>query len=171
VLLWLMVPVAGVLGATPRWGRPASAGVVFLVLSAVPSLFFNAIRPLLPLDLLPASIRETMAPGQVYVPTSIFNASRWENYFRAQPAVRPAVEQVVRDLPRSCDATGVVGLFVREGSWESVLWLGARRAGRDLHFRHIRVRIPRPDLCAVITSYCPNGEAFCVDRKGKSRPQ
>jgi hypothetical protein len=163
VLMWLMVPAACTLSTAepPRWLR--NAGGAFLLFAALPALFFNTTRPLGPWALLPARLRETLQPGQPYEMTSILSTTRWHNYFRGQPPVRPAVERVIGALPEVCGRRSVVGLRIGGDSWEYALWVGARHFGRDVRFRHVAQGLRPADVCAVIQSDCGAGEAFCLE--------
>lgn len=163
ILMWLMVPTACAIGAT-RWSRwVIPTGAAFFLLAALPSLFFNVTRPLAPWGFLPVRFREALEPGQPYEMTSIFTTSRWQNYFRGQQAVRPAVERVIGALPETCEKPSVVGLRIGGDSWEYALWIGARHFGRNLRFRHLPPGPLPPDVCAVIRSDCGAGEPFCLD--------
>lgn len=166
VLIWLMLPAACALSAAapPRWLKNALGG--FLLLAAVPALLFNATRPLASFSVLPTALRETLEPGQPYEATSILAESRWHNYFRGQPAVRPAVEDVIAGLPPGCGDGSVVGLRTEGDSWEYALWIAARHFGRSLRFRHLRPDSTPEDICAVIRSNCSGGEAFCIEPLG-----
>ena len=164
ILMWLMVPAACAIKTIswPRW--IISAGTVFLLLAALPSLCFNVTRPVVPLRFVPDRFREMLEPGQPYETTSIFTTSRWQNYFRGQRAVRPAVEKVITALPAACERPSIVGLRIGGDSWEYALWIGARHFGRNLRFRHLPSGPLPPDVCAVIASDCAGGEAFCLER-------
>lgn len=164
ILMWLMVPTACAIGTTrwPRW--IVSTGAAFLLVAALPSLFFNVTRPLASWGFLPVHFREALEPGQPYEMTSIFTTSRWQNYFRGQRSVRPAVESVITALPDTCEKPSVVGLRIGGDSWEYALWIGARHFRRNLRFRHLPPGPLPPDVCAVIGSDCAGGEAFCLER-------
>jgi hypothetical protein len=163
ILMWLMVPTACAIGTT-RWPRRiVSTGAAFLLVAALPSLFFNVTRPLVSWGFLPVHFREALVPGQPYEMTSILTTSRWHNYFRGQRSVRPAVERVITALPDTCERPSVVGLRIGSDSWEYALWIGARHFGRDLRFRHLPPGPLPPDTCAVIRSDCRSGEPFCLE--------
>jgi len=160
--MWLMVPTACVI-ETINWRRwIIFTGAAFLLAAALPSLLFNVTRPLVPLGFLPARLREVLEPTQPYEMASIFATSRWQNYFRGQPSVRPAVERAIADLPEACKGTAVVGLWIGRDSWEYALWIGARHFGRHLRFRHLPPGPLPTDVCAVIRSDCRFGEPFCL---------
>src|ERR1019366_4836768 len=56
-----------------------------------------------------------------------FATSRWEDYFRNQPALQAEVEDVLRGVARRCGPGGIVRLALDGDSPEYVLWVGAPR--------------------------------------------
>jgi hypothetical protein len=169
VLIWLMIPTGGVLATSsfPRW--LISGGATFLVAAALLPLLFNETRPLIPWSVLPPGLRGALSPGDVGDATSLFEESRWQNYFRAQQAARPAVEEVINALPSSCARPSVVALRIGADSWEYALWIGARHAGKDLEFRHVPAGPVPSDVCSVVRSDCPGRGLFCLERITGSR--
>jgi hypothetical protein len=160
-LVLLAVPAAAVV--VERIGRgPRAILASLLVLQAIPAVFFNWNRPLVGVSRVP--------PGLVwlqrFVPESarrsIFETSRWEDYFRNRPASQADVEDVMREVARRCAPGDVVQLVVDQDTWEYALWAGARRFAPGVRLRAGAPRPGEPAPCAVVQSACPGDRTFCM---------
>jgi 4-amino-4-deoxy-L-arabinose transferase-like glycosyltransferase len=160
-LVLLAVPagavVAECLGRVPR-----SVLAFLLVLQVLPALLLNSSRPLLSVATSPADplLLRTFVP---HATRSIFETSRWEDYFRNQPGLRAEVEDLLREVARRCGPGGTVRLDFDRGATEYVLWAGTRlfAPGVRLHTGAPRPGDPAP--CAVVRTKCPDARAFCLD--------
>jgi hypothetical protein len=148
-LILLAVP-AGAVVAESLGRAPRAVLASLLVLQALPALLVNSSRPLV----------GAFAPHGA---RSIFATSRWEDYFRDQPALQGEVEEVMTAVARRCEPGGVVQLDLDGDAWEYALWVGARRFAPGVR---LRAGVPRPGdpaPCAVVRSRCPGARVFCLD--------
>ena len=160
-LVLLAIPAAAVVAECLGRG-PRAALALLLVLQALPALLLNSSRPLLGVSTSPGDpvLLRTLVP---HGSRSIFATSRWEDYFRNQPALQAEVEDVLRGVARRCGPGGIVRLALDGDSPEYVLWVGAPRFAPGVR---LRTGAPRPGdaaPCAVVGTRCPGKRAFCLD--------
>jgi hypothetical protein len=159
-LVLLAVPagavVAEVLGRVPR-----AVLASLLVVQTLPALLLNSSRPLVGVATAPDDpvLLRTLVP---HGSRSIFATSRWEDYFRNQPALRADVEAVLRDVAVRCGRGGTAKLDLDLNAAEYLLWAGAPlfAPGVRLHTGAFHPEDPGP--CAVVGTACPGGRAFCL---------
>jgi hypothetical protein len=144
----LTVPAALALGAHgAAVSRRAVALLALLVLGSLPPLLGNAMKPLVP-----------RGPEPL-----LFARTRWENRFRSDPDLRPAIENVIAHLPERCAHGATVGLRIEGHQPEYLLWAAARHLRRDVHFVHL-MDARSAATCAVVTDRCPTGVRLCSPR-------
>ncbi len=103
--------------------------VIFLLLSALPFVFFNQTRPLIAKDLL--------LKGGI---ANIFNTSRIDQYFSNRPDLRePYLEAAEFVKTKACSSVGL--LLGKGGDWEYPFWV-LLRAGetRETHIEQIGIK-------------------------------
>ena len=147
--LVLLAAPAGAVVAETLGSVPRAALASLLVVQALPALLFNSSRPLL----------GALAPPGA---RSILATSRWEDYFRNQPALRADVEAVLREVAVRCGRGGTAELELDRDAAEYVLWAGAPlfAPGVRLHTGGFRAADPPP--CAVVRTACSGGHPFCL---------
>ena len=160
-LVLLAVP-AGAVVAESLGGPIRAVLALLLALQALPALLLNSSRPLLSVSISSRDsvLLRTLVP---HGSRSIFSTSRWEDYFRNQPALQGEVEEVMTAVARRCEPGGVVQLELDGDAWEYALWVGARRFAPGVG---LRAGVPRPGdpaPCAVVRSRCPGARVFCLD--------
>ena len=124
--------------------------VTGLLASSLPYLFLNHLKPIITLKRLGYS--------------SMFNQTRWDNYFRNSASLQSSIDQVISEIPMDCSKTNPVGLVITSDSWEYPFWIGAARANKDVSFKHIPADSSRSGVCAVISTTCADGSPFCLLR-------
>ena len=80
---------------------------------------------------------------------SLFQTTRWDDYFRNRPELQQNVVQVIEQVPPTCSTERPAGLVVDRDTWEYALWIGAKRAGRAIAFRHVQPGASG-SYCAII---------------------
>jgi len=159
-LVLLAVPAAAVV-AESLGGPMRTALGALLVLQALPALLLNSSRPLLSVSTShgdPALLRTLVPHGS----RSIFATSRWEDYFRNQPALQAETEDVLRAVARRCGTAGTARLALDGDAPEYLLWVGAPRFAPGVR---LHTGAPRPGEgtpCAVVIR-CPATHAFCLE--------
>ncbi|MFI5180753.1 MAG: ArnT family glycosyltransferase [Thermoanaerobaculia bacterium] len=148
-LVLLMAPAAALWSAMPRAGRLVS--VVALTMS-LPYLFLNYSRPLVGVGrIAPESAWWRLwTGGGTEEFRSVLATPRWDNYFRSAPNYRKGIESCLQEVAAECPDGAVVSLRVGGSFPEYLLWAGARHAGRDFRFRHLREPAEAGEACAVI---------------------
>lgn len=108
--------------------------VAIMLVCALPWLFLNATRPLLPP---PEDFVARFLPG-VKLPRSVIVSDRVEQYYVHKPEIRISQEGAARRLAaRNCQ---VVGLEVGADYWEYTLWVQLQLLGkRAPRFEHLNV--------------------------------
>ena len=122
--------------------------VIGLLVSTLPYLLLNPMRPLI-----------TFGKAKN---TSIFNLTRWDNYFRNQPEFKEPIERILNEIPKECSNLNPVGLIFTSNTWEYPFWVGSAASKRKLSFKHIPADSSESGLCLVITTTCLDGSAFCI---------
>jgi hypothetical protein len=141
---------------------PLAALAFLLVVQALPALLLNSSRPLLGVSRSPGEAAWSLAVFPHAAP-SIFATTRWQDYFRNQPALQADVESVMKDVGRRCGDGDVLSLDVADGSWEYVLWAGARRYAPGVHLRTGAPVAGERAACATLSSTCPGAQPFCLE--------
>ena len=149
-LLFFAAPVAITLTQFISSKRAQTWLVAGLLVSSLPFLLFNHLKPIFTLNRLGYS--------------SMFNQTRWDNYFRSAGSLQSSIEHVISEIPKECSRTNPVGLIFTWDSWEYPFWIGAARANKDVSFRHIPADASKSGLCSVITTNCADGSAYCLLR-------
>jgi hypothetical protein len=166
----LFAPFIGLMIARIRVARIADVSVALLLVLALPWVFFNTARPLLPRSLFPN-------PAGA-MPQSIFGTSRINNLFRNQPSwAAPYMQsaQVLSGL-RCSD----VGLVLGADDWEYPLWVLSRETVGRARIEHVNVtnvsqrtdaenHSSRPDPCAVVAVRVDPPSAVSVGHSSYAR--
>lgn len=130
-----------------------TALLLILFAYACPYLFFCETRPIFDLS-----------AGR----PSLFERTRWENYFRKRPSLRASVEESLREVAALCpNEDKTVGFRVGDDAWEYIFWVGAREQELKLRFRHLKPdEIESGQVCAVIEEFDLGFKSASLPKRG-----